>query len=163
MNAIGNGSFSTAVSYTVPALAPTPPQTACLPIPLPAGLVLAMGMNENTGTTVADSSGQGNQGTISGATWTASGQYGAALTFDGVNDWVTVANSPSLHLTTGMTLSAWIFPLTLSAGDRIVITKENPPSPASYALLANSNSNRPFLWIFGQSVLSGPSQLSLNV
>ena len=38
------------------------------------------------------------------------GKYGGALTFDGVNDLVTVADAASLDLTTGMTLEAWVRP-----------------------------------------------------
>ena len=40
------------------------------------GLVAAYSFNEGTGTTVADLSGNGNTGTISGATWTSTGKYG---------------------------------------------------------------------------------------
>jgi hypothetical protein len=54
-------------------------------------LVAAYGFGAGSGTTLRDDSGNPNNGTISGATWTASGKYGSALTFDGVNDWVTVA------------------------------------------------------------------------
>ena len=43
------------------------------------------------GTTTADASGRGNTGTLSGATRNTGGRFGGALSFDGVNDWVTVA------------------------------------------------------------------------
>src|SRR5213595_3873408 len=56
---------------------PTPPAA-----PTPAfGLVAAYGFNEGTGTTANDVSGNGNNGTISGATWTSLGKYGNALNF----------------------------------------------------------------------------------
>jgi hypothetical protein len=32
------------------------------------------------------------------------------LTFDGTNDWVTVADVPSLDLTSALTLEAWVYP-----------------------------------------------------
>ena len=48
-----------------------------------------------SGTAVTDSSGTGNNGTTPNATWTAAGRFGSALTFDGVNAWVTVADAPS--------------------------------------------------------------------
>ena len=48
------------------------------------GLVAAYGFDETTGTTLTDVSGQSNHGSISGATWTTSGKYGSALSFDGV-------------------------------------------------------------------------------
>jgi PKD repeat protein len=68
------------------------------------GLVAAYNFEEATGTTVVDASGKGNHGTISGAVWTTSGKYGKALSFDGVNDWVTIKDASSLDLTSGMTL-----------------------------------------------------------
>ena len=45
-----------------------------------------------------DASGQNNAGTITGAMRTTAGKYGSALTFDGVNDLVTVADANSLDL-----------------------------------------------------------------
>ncbi|MDA2936242.1 DUF2341 domain-containing protein [Patescibacteria group bacterium AH-259-L05] len=51
------------------------------------GLVGRWKMDEGTGTTTADASGNGNTGTITGAAWT-SGKYSNALDFDGTNDHV---------------------------------------------------------------------------
>ena len=65
-----------------------------------------------SGTTAADASTAANAGTISGATRTAFGRFGGALSFDGVNDLVTIPDANSLDLTTGMTLSAWVNPAT---------------------------------------------------
>ena len=78
------------------------------------GLVAAYGFNEGAGTTVIDSSGNGNNGTISGATWTTSGKYGNALMFNGANAMVTVGNSASLQLSATMTLEAWVNPSVVS-------------------------------------------------
>jgi len=47
-------------------------------------------LDENSGTTTADSSGYGNDGILNGATWT-SGKSGAALSFDGIDDYVLCA------------------------------------------------------------------------
>jgi hypothetical protein len=44
------------------------------------------------------------------AAWTLSGKFGAALSFDGVNDSVSVADAEPLHLTNGTTLEAWVRP-----------------------------------------------------
>ena len=74
---------------------------------------------------VADSSGRGNGGTVSGAVWSASGRFGSALSFDGVNDWVTVPDSASLDLSSGMTVEAWVRPSRLG-GWRTVVVKERP-------------------------------------
>ena len=50
-----------------------------------ADLVAAYAFDEGTGTTVADLSGNGNNGQIGAATWTTSGKYGKALTFNGTS------------------------------------------------------------------------------
>src|SRR5262245_21130959 len=83
-----------------------------------SGLVAAYGFNEGSGTTVTDVSGNTNTGTISGATWTTAGKFGGALVFNGTNARVTISDAPSLRLTTGMTLEAWVFPTTAPTGWR---------------------------------------------
>jgi glucose/arabinose dehydrogenase len=103
------------------------------------GLVAAYAFNEGSGATVVDSSGNGNHGTISGATRNSSGQYGAALDFDGTNDLVSVPDSSSLDLTSGMTVEAWVRPLTTS-GWRTVVLKERPGDTV-YALYSSNNDN----------------------
>jgi chitodextrinase len=89
------------------------------------GLVAAYSFNEGAGTTVIDSSGQGNTGTITNATWTSSGKYGSAMVFNGTNAWVTISDAASLHLTSGMTLEAWVNPSTVSSAWRDVMYKGN--------------------------------------
>ena len=81
----------------------------------PSGLVAAYGFDEGSGPTVTDASGNGNNGSITNATWAASGKYGKALQFNGTNSLVTIPDSASLHLTTGMTLEAWVNPSTVNA------------------------------------------------
>ena len=88
-----------------------------------AGLVGAFGFNEGQGSAVADASGRGNPGTISGAAWSDAGRFGKALTFDGVDDWVTVPDTNPLDLATGMTIEAWVNPSALG-GWRTVLLKE---------------------------------------
>ena len=43
----------------------------------------------------ADVSGHGLSGAIANATWTSAGKFGSALTFNGTNSWVTVADNHS--------------------------------------------------------------------
>ena len=76
-----------------------------------------------SGTAVTDTSSQANAGTISGATRTAAGRFGGALSFNGANDWVTVPDANSLDLTTAMTLEAWVNP-TATGNWRTVLIKE---------------------------------------
>src|SRR3972149_11340288 len=56
-----------------------------------------------------DTSGNGNDGTIYGATF-VDGKFGKALSFDGVNDYV---GTPSVYTYTTLTTTSWIN-LTLS-------------------------------------------------
>ncbi len=90
----------------------------------PSGLVAAYGFDEGSGAIVADASGNGNGGTIDGATWTV-GRFGAALDFNGTNARVTVNDASSLHLTTAMTLEAWVKPSTVDNVWQDVIYKGN--------------------------------------
>jgi hypothetical protein len=138
-DAAGNTTTSTAVTVTVTNARP--------------GLVAAYSFDEGGGSTLGDRSALGNTGAISGATWSAAGKYGGALSFDGIDDWVTVADSSSLDLTVGMTLEAWVKP-SVTKSWPTVIHKERAPD-LSYSLYANSSpelGDRPsmHLWIDGR-------------
>ncbi len=86
--------------------------------------------------------GNNNTGTISGATRTTAGRYGSALSFDGVNDIVNVADSASLDLTNRATLEAWVNPNALGSAWRTALLKEQP-GQLVYALYANNDFSRP--------------------
>jgi len=98
----------------------TPAASAETAVP---GLVAAYAFEEGAETAVADSSGNGNDGTIGSATWTDAGKYGNALSFNGYDANVTVPDAASLHLREAMTLEAWIKPATLSVDWQDVIFK----------------------------------------
>jgi len=68
------------------------------------GLVGYWSFNEGTGTKAGDSSGNGNTGTIYGATW-ADGKRGKALSFDG-NDYVAIDDP--FENNTDFTISLWV-------------------------------------------------------
>src|SRR4029078_1962989 len=104
------------------------------------GLVAAYSFDAGTGTTLADNSGLANTGTISGASW-ATGKNGGALAFDGVNDWVTVPDTASLDLSTGMTIEAWVRPSAIGNW-RTVAAKERSGGIV-YALHASQDQSRP--------------------
>jgi len=74
------------------------------------GLVAGWHFDEGSGSIAKDSSGNGNDGTIHGATW-VDGKFGKALSFDGEDDYVEVHDSPSLDITDAITIEAWIYPI----------------------------------------------------
>jgi glucose/arabinose dehydrogenase/PKD repeat protein len=106
----------------------------------PGGLVAAYSFNEGSGASVADASGGGNVGSIGSATWSTAGKYGNALSFNGSSARVAVPDSPSLRLTSGMTLEAWVFPTLVNTAWRDVIYKGNDDY---YLEATSSNSGRP--------------------
>jgi hypothetical protein len=110
------------------------------------GLVAAYGFEEGSGKKVVDASGKGNHGTIRGAVRTDSGRFGKALKFDGVNDWVTIKDNPSLDLSSGMTLEAWVYPLSQKPGNNAVIVKRIATGEV-YALFSEEEDNLPASYI----------------
>ena len=129
----------------------------------PAGLVAAYGFDEGTGATTGDGTGNTHTGTIAGATWTAAGKNGGALSFNGNGDWVTVADANDLDLTTGMTLEAWVYPTTTNSVWRTVIAKELGGDLA-YAMQANSSAGRPYALANtgGEQLAQGSAGLAVN-
>lgn len=74
-------------------------------------------LNEGAGSDVADMSGNANDGTVFGATWT-DGVRGRALTFDGSDDYVQVGESSGIEMSASVTATCWV---SLSSLDDAVI------------------------------------------
>jgi chitodextrinase len=142
------GAYSNTATVTTPAVDST-------------GLIAAFSFDEGAGTGVPDLSGHGNDGSISGATWTSAGYFGGALSFTGSSK-VVVADNPSLDLTTGVTLEAWVRPSTVTGGWRDVIYKGND----TYYLEATTPSGVPAAGLTlasaGNSNTYAPSALAVN-
>ncbi len=136
------------------------------------GLVAAYGFDEANGNYALDASGTGNYGTIMGATRVTNGKFGNALKFSGTNtspNWVTVQNSTSLSLSTGMTLEAWVYPTALMSGASTLVIKQQPNTGSyndAYLLAANSsaNPNPPMsdVWTGGEVAVGGNTQIPIN-
>ena len=90
------------------------------------GLVAAYSFDAGSGSTLTDVSGRGNTGAIAGATWTAAGKSGGALSFDGDDDWVSIADAAALDLAYGMTMEAWVKPSALGGKQLAVDTWCSP-------------------------------------
>lgn len=127
------------------AFKPLPGAQLNLDHPLARGLVGSWIMNEGSGKTVHDYSGQGNAGTIIGMNdppiatsgWNA-GPHGGALAFDGVNDHVNISRIP---ITTSCTLFGFVQLPTLS-GYRTLFGTSN--ETANYPLMLSPAENKVF-------------------
>ncbi|MGH2969280.1 MAG: LamG-like jellyroll fold domain-containing protein, partial [Solirubrobacteraceae bacterium] len=125
------------------------------------GVVAAYGFEEASGATAVDAI-RGFNGQIAGATRVPDGRFGRALSFDGADDWVTVADRPEVDLIYGGTVEAWVRPSVL--GDwRSVITKEIPGA-LPWALYASSATGQPAGQVLTTSTADalGPAPLGLT-
>ena len=122
----GSENYAQATGEGILTILPAPPGVT--------GLIAAYGFNEGGGGIAADSSERNHDGVIRGAT-SVPGKFGKALSFDGSDDWVTVAHHSDLDLRNGVTIMAWVNPRDLS-GSNTIVMKETRSSLA-YALSAN--------------------------
>ena len=85
-----------------------------------SGIVGLWHFDESTGSTASDSSGYGNDGTLSG------GKFGNALYFDGTGDYLSVDHDGSLSLTGAFTVEAWVYRDSSSLGSlSYVLSKDD--------------------------------------
>jgi len=75
------------------------------PRSLPTGLVAHWTFDDGSGTVMADHSGNGHDGQLTGGSWTAAGHFGGALQLAS-GDYVTVSDFP--QATPNWTVSVWI-------------------------------------------------------
>lgn len=97
--------------------------TVTPPVTTGSGPVAAYGMNQGTGSTVADSSGNGITGTISGASWSTTSKYGKALSFNGAANYVDLGNPSALNSTGSMTWSAWVYATANPVDDGQIVAR----------------------------------------
>nr|HPN67518.1 LamG domain-containing protein [bacterium] len=70
-------------------------------------------MNETSGSTVTDFSGNSNNGTATGTT-VVDGKLGKARSFNGTSDLINLAKTPSVKGTSQVTIEGWIYPTSLT-------------------------------------------------
>jgi hypothetical protein len=71
--------------------------------------LLAWKFDEYTGSTTADSTGNGNTGIFhGGVSWHTPGRSGACIRLDGIDGYVDCGNNPDTNLTGDMSFSAWV-------------------------------------------------------
>lgn len=104
------------------------------------GLVLDLECDEGAGTVANDSSIYGNNGAITGATWTTNPPYeGFALDFDGSGDRVIVPNSPSLQFDQALTLEAWVKTDTIASGVTRIVDRVGAIGSQHWTLYRSGN------------------------
>jgi PKD repeat protein len=105
------------------------------------GAVAHYKLDEGAGSVVGDSSISGFDGIINGATW-ATGKFGSALLFDGVNDNVNLGN---FNVTGNqMTISTWVYSNGYQDDDRIISKTTGTSESAHYWMVSLSSSRLRF-------------------
>lgn len=99
-----------------------------------SGLIGHWKLNENTGLTASDTSGSGNNGTLTnmdaGSDW-VDGIIGSALDFDGLNDSIVVGDVLDFNYTDSRTFTAWVKLDSFNSGfdADTIIAKQRISSP----------------------------------
>lgn len=113
-------------------------------------------LDEGSGSTAGDISGNGNDGTLEGGpTWTPNGLIGGALDFDGTNDRVEVTTIPQAW--SAITVAAWVKNDTgADSTTNDIASRWNFPSSRSWVLTHHRN-NQYFWEVHGKGAISGGS------
>jgi len=100
---------------------------ATVPVPqiVKTGLVLRLDAGDiasyiGSGTTWTDLSGNNNNGTLVNGVGYSSAN-GGSLVFDGLNDYISINNSSTLNLSSGLTISIWFYSGTVSANNYLYL------------------------------------------
>ncbi len=126
----------------------------------PPGLVAYWPLDENTGATTADASGNGHTGTLVGEyNWTT-GLINSAVNFHGTNNaaHVAVADSPALEFgaAQSFTIGAWVFPVTTSSGKEQTLLNKSADQGNEYGLYINADGN----WAFRTGSSANPNDVA---
>jgi VCBS repeat-containing protein len=109
----------------------------------PENLRAAYAFQEGLGTTTADASGNLNAGTLTnGPVWTTQGKYGNAITFDGVNDFVSVPDNATLDLGATGTLEGWVRLNAINRWNSVIAKGNSNSDPAHNYALEITDANR---------------------
>jgi len=107
-------------------------------------LVLHLTFDTVSGSTVTDSSGKGNIGTLSGASVT-SGRVGIAAQLDGTNDYISVSESATLDFDKSSgTIMMWVKPTSLS--DHSLLAMDS-----NFEMEFNTANGKPFIYPYADN------------
>lgn len=104
-------------------------------------------LNENTGTSITDSSTNNNNGNLigSGDEWTT-GKFNYALDFDGNNEYVDVSDDVSQTAMTELTISAW-FNATVWSSQSCILSKWSNIAGETYYLFGYPSGTNLYFYI----------------
>lgn len=98
--------------------------------------------DECNGAVINDSSGQNNQGSFVGATWSTMTPTGKGCSANTTGGTITIPDSPSLDISNNLTISLWLHPTAEAPGNAgHPITKWTGVADANYALYFFGNTN----------------------
>jgi PKD repeat protein len=102
--------------------------------------IASYNFDEGAGATVNDRTGNGYNGTVVGAAWTAAGKNAGALSFDGVDDYVGLGTwgVPG----NALTISAWVKGDTWANGDARFIAKAVGTAEQDHVFMLGERDNR---------------------
>ena len=143
------GLATIAFGQTVPSYIPT------------SGLVGWWPFNGNA----IDSSGNGNNGTVNGATLTTDrfGNINSAYIFDGINDWININNSNSLNPPSQITISAWVNTSAYNVSNAsMVVNKGWDQGPGHYDLLVFTPNSKSRFVIGSNIYVESNSIININ-
>ena len=130
-----------------------------------SGPVASYALGEGMGTTVADTSGNGNAGTLTApSSWTSGGRFGNGLLLGGDAQGIAVPASPALDVGSGLTLEAWICPVSIAGYPKIIWRDGEGGSPFNLGMAYGNGT-----LVFGVLTTSGSfnvatySSLNTNV
>jgi hypothetical protein len=158
--------FNSRIRVEVPAGATTGKVTVIAPggtaistndFTVTSGLVGHWRFDEGGGTTTADVSGNGNDGTLAGGPTWSSGLFAGALRFDGMDDFVDCGNDASLNITGKITVALWTKSEDLPVRFDALLLKSNARWTEGFGLFYNgSNQVRFFVSHWSVNMASAP-------
>ncbi len=125
-----------------------------------AGLVGWWKFDESEGSIAADSSGNGNDGSLQGdPVWRPNmGKIAGALEFDGSGDYVKIGNESKFDIAGQITVSAWVNIVSIPAEWTAIVTKGD----SAWRFSTESADRRFHFAIGGSTWLNGQKRVSAN-
>ena len=128
-------------------------------------------LNEGAGQSAADNKGvnNGTLGATSGAeasdpSWTDSGKFSKALTFNGTDEYVSMGDPDNVDFGSGdFTLEAWTMVTDFTqGGQEVIIGKDNGSTDRQFFLMADGNNTNPHKIKIGYCTSLGCVSVSTN-